>query len=788
MPVNPTYPGVYIQEAPSGARAIAGVATSITAFVGMAERGPMNVPTRIFNFADFERTFGPTSDGEMAAQVQNFYLNGGGTAYIVRIANGADFASVTLRNEANSADVLEINALHRGTAGNALRVEVDYATANSEDGFNLTVFREGVDPNTGNRTRDDEERFEGLSMDPNSGFYVEDAIRNGSQLISVEDISSPGAVSGISMGGRLWPTGSNAARDALIGILGTDTRRLVIQVGAFPPEPVTLRDATGLANPGAIATQIQEDLNAALAAHGVSVSVTVSPAAAANGGTGSHRTLRIETTGDGPVRITPAAQNDATVLLGLGIAQGGLEASTYGGLRPAPSGVVAMVGSVADDFRELRDLAGTGRGTITGNFTISDDSGEADITGPVDISQTDANPLLLADDASTTFANVFTAIDEIVTAINDAPNNDRWIASRAGGRLALRPNYGGANSGAGTQLTTPGYNYDATALSSVDNTARYIVGAPNGVAGTSPRQNGFQEGLNGATPLPPDYLTAYDDLERDAEFNLLTLPRAPGQSNAARRLLWGPASAACERLRAFLIVDPDDDWTNVTQAENGVNSIRIGVATRNAACYWPRLAMGGGVHIDPSGAMAGVMARTDGNRGVWKAPAGLEATIRGVRGVEHQMTDPENGVINIQALNALRLFPSGVVSWGARTLVGFNTSGNVDDKYIPVRRTMLFIEESLYRGLRFAVFEPNDEPLWAQIRVAAGGFMNGFFRQGAFQGSKASDAYFVRCDATTTTERDRLLGIVNVIVGFAPLKPAEFVIVTVQQIAGQDQS
>jgi phage tail sheath protein FI len=176
------------------------------------------------------------------------------------------------------------------------------------------------------------------------------------------------------------------------------------------------------------------------------------------------------------------------------------------------------------------------------------------------------------------------------------------------------------------------------------------------------------------------------------------------------------------------------------------------------------------------------------SRGVWKAPAGLEANLLGVRGVEHRMTDADNGAINPQAVNAIRQFPNGIVSWGARTMVGFDNSGNDDFKYIPVRRLTLMIEESLYRGLGFAVFEPNDEPLWAQIRLAAGSFMNGLFRQGAFKGAKASDAYFVKCDAETTTQNDIDLGIVNVVVGFAPLKPAEFVIVVVRQIAGQAQT
>ena len=125
------------------------------------------------------------------------------------------------------------------------------------------------------------------------------------------------------------------------------------------------------------------------------------------------------------------------------------------------------------------------------------------------------------------------------------------------------------------------------------------------------------------------------------------------------------------------------------------------------------------------------------------------------------------------------------MSWGARMMVGADDTGNIDDKYIPVRRTMLFIEESLYRGLKFAVFQPNAEPLWASIRLAAGSFMNGLMRQGAFASRNKVEAYYVLCDATTTTETDRNLGIVNVIVAFAPLKVAEFVVLTVRQIAGQ---
>ena len=179
------------------------------------------------------------------------------------------------------------------------------------------------------------------------------------------------------------------------------------------------------------------------------------------------------------------------------------------------------------------------------------------------------------------------------------------------------------------------------------------------------------------------------------------------------------------------------------------------------------------------------MARTDAQRGVWKAPPGIDAAMNGVQGLSVDLTDAENGMLNPLGVNCLRSFPVyGRIVWGARTLRGADQVGG-EYKYVPVRRTGLFIEESLSRGLKWVVFEPNDEPLWAQIRLNVGAFMHNLFRQGAFQGITPKDAYFVKCDKETTTQNDVNLGIVNIVVGFAPLKPAEFVIVKLQQMAGQ---
>jgi phage tail sheath protein FI len=247
----------------------------------------------------------------------------------------------------------------------------------------------------------------------------------------------------------------------------------------------------------------------------------------------------------------------------------------------------------------------------------------------------------------------------------------------------------------------------------------------------------------------------------------------------------------------MLIVDPPFAWGAAAQgaantAAAGLSSLKLtGTGARNATLYFPRVRQadpkleGQEDIFVPSGIVAGVMARTDAQRGVWKAPAGLDAALSGVRGLQVKLTDDENGQLNQLGINCLRTFPvAGSVVWGARTLRGADQLAD-EYKYVSVRRTALFIEESLYRGTQWVVFEPNDEPLWAQIRLNIGAFMHNLFRQGAFQGTTPQDAYFVKCDKETTTQNDIDRGIVNILVGFAPLKPAEFVVIKIQQIAGQ---
>jgi len=188
----------------------------------------------------------------------------------------------------------------------------------------------------------------------------------------------------------------------------------------------------------------------------------------------------------------------------------------------------------------------------------------------------------------------------------------------------------------------------------------------------------------------------------------------------------------------------------------------------------------GPILLPPSGHVAGLYARIDASRGVWKAPAGTEASLNGVLGLAGELSDVQHGRLNPLGVNVIRRFPgAGVVAFGARTV-----TADPEWRYVPVRRTAIMLRVSIYRGIQWAVFEPNDEPLWAQLRLNIGSFMMGLFRQGAFQGATPVQAFFVKCDAETTTQADIDAGVVNVVVGFAPLKPAEFVVVRISQKAG----
>jgi hypothetical protein len=326
-----------------------------------------------------------------------------------------------------------------------------------------------------------------------------------------------------------------------------------------------------------------------------------------------------------------------------------------------------------------------------------------------------------------------------------------------------------------------------------------LVAVDGGLPGARPAEGTYTVGADGAAGTEGGPLVAGDytgpgfaDDKRgihallDADlFTILCLPPSTPDGDLPDAL-WPDALAFCRDRRAFLLVDPPVGETAGT-VRTWLGGLGLTADGRNGAVYFPRIRRADPLRGDavrefgPCGAVAGVMARTDSTRGVWKAPAGTEAGLSGVRGLAVTLTDGENGDLNPYGVNCLRTFRTiGSVVWGARTLRGADVLAD-EYKYVPVRRLALFLEETLYRNTQWAVFEPNDEPLWSQLRASIGAFLQDLFRQGAFQGRTPRDAYFVRCDAETTTQYDIDRGIVNIVVGFAPLKPAEFVVLSIQQ-------
>ncbi|MDF2867151.1 MAG: hypothetical protein K0S11_621 [Gammaproteobacteria bacterium] len=289
-------------------------------------------------------------------------------------------------------------------------------------------------------------------------------------------------------------------------------------------------------------------------------------------------------------------------------------------------------------------------------------------------------------------------------------------------------------------------------------------------------------------------------LDQTNIFNLLCIPPykavdGADRDNSIDDVVITNAAQYCLRRRAFLLLDPPASWKSKDKAKSGIDSLAaaVGDAGKNAAVFYPRIMQPDPlqnnqlVEFSPCGAIAGSVARIDAQRGIWKAPAGLEANLNGVTQLSNTLTDQENGELHPLGINCLRFMPGvGSVVWGARTVQGNDMLGS-EWKYIPIRRMALYIEESVYRGLLWVVHEPNDESLWRQISLNLDSFMNGLFRQGAFQGRTKNEAYFIKCDKETTTADDVARGIVNIKLGFAPLKPAEFVVVKLQQIAGQTQ-
>ena len=764
MPATLTYPGVYIEELPSGVHTITGVSTSVTAFAGSAKRGSINKAVRILSFADYERRFGGLAiDSEMSYAVRQFFLNGGSEAWVVRLSKDPVAASHVLRNDVPQ-DVLEVTALDEGRTGNDIEIRVDHQTINPASTFSLTVSFASIDNPADNKT----ETFQNLSMNSDDPRYVEDiigtqSVKGASELVKVKRLPSVGVLNSLSPGKSVSGQLGDVAT-----LIDATHNRFRVAVDGLAPVALQINPATDLtganasAHLGSLCTAIQRQVAASVPSFTCAPNATNDAIVMTSGTSGEKST----------VRVLMGLGQDAAVGLKLGASNGGTETDAVAAIRPVEAPLQATLTS---GVLTLAGVAGI-PGSSKKSFQIQlDDFGTEVVTLP------GAPPA--APGLQDQLADLATRVQTAVRGLKpNFPAYRDFTATVIGGNeLQLA---------SGTRGTGSSIKVALAPADTLANDLNLLANPP-----TQPTD----VMLNGGVESPYTDAEAYSifiadrskregifALEEVDLFNLLCLP---GVSDSG---ILADAMAYCVERRAFLIIDPPPTTDKPEEMLSLITGPKLPKEEHGTgAVYYPWIKIADPLKngklrtVAPSGTIAGLYARTDSTRGVWKAPAGTEAALVGVQGVAYSLTDLENGTLNPRGVNCLRIFPVfGPVAWGARTTRGDDQMTD-QWKYVPVRRLALFLEESLYRGTKWIVFEPNDEPLWAQIRLNLGAFMQTLFRQGALQGSTPRDAYFVKCDKETTTQNDIDLGIVNIVVGFAPLKPAEFVVIKLQQIAGQ---
>ncbi len=650
-------PGVYIVETSSGVRPITTVATANAVFIDYFAEGPTDRAVELFGPADFDRVYGGyDAKSESSYHIKQFFLNGGSTAYVVRVTgSGAQAASVMIEsNVSATADSIQATAISEGSWGNFLRLTITNVDATNKI-FNLTVAR--YSENDPSQLVTSEQYLSLTYGDPSDSRYFVNVVNDASQLVQ------------LTAAGTVAP----ATNGTVSGSLGTPSTQITLD--ATPAFGVLISPLPGITTPST------------------------------------------------PYPATKGLPTTATSLRDMRAA---VEMAIRNAVPPSDPAYPAYAGATV----ALLD----GRLVVRSNRQAS------------------------------------TYRPDQTVVISKWPGNTAVPASTASDTLLF--------------------------TSAPANVQEYVLGVTGttATAAQKPVVNGHGDG--GGTPGAAEFIAAQQHLDDIDLFNMLCIP-------AAAKLYDKPTPAAgagemtaivsnymtyCDQRRAMLFVDIPDSVPNTFQGIEDWVALNNNFRDKNTVIYFPRvnipdpLAEYRNKLISTSGTLAGIWARTDGDRGVWKAPAGVDATLRGVVSLDTKVSDPQNGVLNPLAINCLRVLPIyGQVVWGARTLDGADAKGS-EWKYIPIRRLALMIEESLFRGTKWVVFEPNDEPLWSKIRQNVGAFMLNLFRQGAFQGGTPSEAFYVKCDKETTTANDRNLGIVNIEVGFAPLKPAEFVVITIQQI------
>jgi len=752
------HPGVYVEHVPSGLLAVETASPSVAAIIGHLGRGEAvteaaGKPAFISDMTQFALQFG-TLDGRgggirdlgeapdwFGHAVAAFFANGGSKAYIVPVGDATPSrpARAAIADPRDPAAAFYFEAASPGEWANNLfvalqRTAEDANALKVEYELSVGYLRDPAAPAKGVLPI---ERIGGLVLDPESGRYLVSRVQNTSTLVRV----ARKAIAGEGGGGRL---------KAFLGgpVPAVDFSGL----GADPKLPLTVNGTAvevtfsgGETAPAALARAIQDRVT------------KPGPAGADIPG------FSAQTTADGRLLLVPpdSGDNPAVTVAGSAVAMRlGLDPTSFVG---------APVAGL--DFATLKDK--------TLDIRIGD--------GPP---KTITLPEGLAD-----LAAVAAKIEELMHA--DANAVPEFRAAAEGGRLALRREGGSAANivtvSGGSAAGDLGLADGAAATASRATVLEYPQVFDDRIKGARSRLAG---GANYGPPKLADYQKALTRLRDYRDIGIMVLPGQhwrPGEDNSVIEAAIDHAEFMQNRL---VLVDPPNPAENARlTSPNDVK--QLGAPTSPyAVLYYPWLTVANPHYdadvaanrpktfeIGPGAFAAGMWARIDTARGPWKAPAGLEATVRGTLGPNVLIGNDLQDNLNEWGVNCLRAIIGPTVIWGARTLA---TKTKPEFRYISVRRTQSMIGESLYNALQAMVFEPNDHRLWASLRAAGTNFMEGLYRAGAFQGEKASDAFDVRCGlGSTMTQGDIDVGIVRLVVRFAPLKPAEFVVVQIQQIVGR---
>ncbi len=765
------HPGVYVEEIPSGSKPIEGVATSVAAFVGRATKGPVGTAELVQSFDDYNNLYGDiaTVTDAMGFAVQSFYLNGGKSAFICRLAGaGSRAAGNTVNGQDATTAVLNIAASSAGEWGNKVYFRVIKPDQDSLS-FDLEIGHQ-----SDNKFVLDES-FNGLGMRAEDDNYALRRVNGKSAYVelSLGDAANPDQSveryqAATLTGGELDAASASYFQAGISGEMG-----LTLDINGLGAEQISLL-ATDLALTGVhdsdgakVATAIRDAVRAVSldAAHQAFncqyktsshrfelTSAEVGSAASLEVFSGALASL-LRLDGAQHASLTGATVTGSATKFSIGLA--GLNQPMILALNIDNHGVVAIRLKASEI-------------NLVGNKTADGEATARAIQDAVQLS----NPAV---QVARDFTCVYQSNKFVLTSGSGSSRNSNLLV--ADGPLAALLMLQASD----TPVLVRGRQQD-------QGTTRVI---PLQALGT--HDKGVK--LSGGTENPAianDFTEFYDStLRKVRDVSILLVPGQYWAADGSGNSIISASLAHCQNLKnRVLIIDPPPDL-ELDQAAT-VNGLSLPSSTYSVLYYpWVRVAnpfynaeknptAPRTIDVAPSSFAAGMWSRIDAKRGVWKAPAGMGTGLVGAAGMKFIIEDGEQDQLNPLGVNCFRNMPGGGrVIWGARTLA---TRADPEWRYVPIRRTAIMIEQSIFNGIQWAVFEPNDHRLWSALRANIGNFMNGLFRVGAFQGEKATDAYFVRCGlGDTMTQGEIDAGQVIVIVGFAPLKPAEFVIVRIQQ-------